>query len=90
MNTSPQLAERISWRDFWICETGTDQQVAHLHELHDDDDDDDDDDGDDKKLSHDMINGRFYCSVSHRIIHYIQTEDSKTGNTAYPIKYRNI
>jgi len=29
------------WRDFWICETGTSQQVAQLDD-HDDDDDDDD------------------------------------------------
>ena len=31
------------WRDFWISETGTGQQVAQLHERYDDDDDDDDD-----------------------------------------------
>jgi len=34
-NTTPQLAERIMvelWRDFWIRETGTGQQVAQLHE----------------------------------------------------------
>jgi hypothetical protein len=30
------------WRDFWIRETGTGQQVAQLHERYDDDDDDDD------------------------------------------------
>ena len=40
------------WRDFWIRETGTGQQVTQLHErYHDDDYDDDvnedDDDGDD-------------------------------------------
>ena len=29
------------WRDFWICETGTGQQVAQLHDRYDDDDDDD-------------------------------------------------
>jgi len=28
------------WRDFWIRETGTGQQVAQLHERYDDDDDD--------------------------------------------------
>jgi hypothetical protein len=28
-------------RDFWIRETGTGQQVAHLHDRYDDDDDDD-------------------------------------------------
>jgi len=33
------------WRDFWIRETGTGQQVAQLHEIYDDDDDDDDDIG---------------------------------------------
>jgi hypothetical protein len=26
--------------DFWICETGTGQQVAQLHDRYDDDDDD--------------------------------------------------
>ena len=34
INTIPQLAEGIManlWRDFWIRETGTGQQVAHLH-----------------------------------------------------------
>jgi len=34
-NTTPQLAERIMvdlWRNFWLRETGTDQQVAQLHE----------------------------------------------------------
>ena len=30
------------WRDFWIRETGTGQQVAQLHDRYDDDDDDDD------------------------------------------------
>jgi hypothetical protein len=29
------------WRDFWIRETGTGQQVAQLHDRYDDDDDDD-------------------------------------------------
>ena len=29
------------WRDFWISETGTGQEVAQLHEIYDDDDDDD-------------------------------------------------
>jgi len=29
------------WRDFWIRETGTGQQMAQLHERYDDDDDDD-------------------------------------------------
>ena len=38
------------WRDFWVRETGTGQQVAQLHERCDDDDDDDDDDGDDDIL----------------------------------------
>jgi len=28
------------WRDFWISETGTGQQVAQLHDIYDDDDDD--------------------------------------------------
>ena len=28
------------WRDFWIRETGTGQQVAQLHERYGDDDDD--------------------------------------------------
>ena len=28
------------WRDFWIRETGTGQQVAQLHDMFDDDDDD--------------------------------------------------
>ena len=28
------------WRDFWIRETGTGQQVAQLHDRYDDDDDD--------------------------------------------------
>jgi len=31
------------WRDFWIRETGTGQQVAQIHDIYDDDDDDDDD-----------------------------------------------
>jgi len=31
------------WRDFWIRETGTGQQVAQHHDRYDDDDDDDDD-----------------------------------------------
>ena len=34
-NTTPQLAEGILvdlWRDFWIRETGTGQQVAQLHD----------------------------------------------------------
>jgi hypothetical protein len=31
------------WRDFWIRETGTSQQVAKLHDRYDDEDDDDDD-----------------------------------------------
>ena len=35
------------WRDFWIRETGTGQQVAQLHKKYDDDDEDDDDDDDD-------------------------------------------
>ena len=35
------------WRDFWIRETGTGQQVAQLHDRYDDDDDDGDDDDDD-------------------------------------------
>ena len=26
------------WRDFWICETVTSQQVAQLHDMYDDDD----------------------------------------------------
>jgi len=30
------------WRDFWIRETGTGQQVAPLHDIYDDDDGDDD------------------------------------------------
>jgi len=29
------------WRDFWVRETGTGQQVAQLHDRYDDDDDDD-------------------------------------------------
>jgi hypothetical protein len=37
-----------SWQicewDFWICETGTGQLVAQLHDRYDDNDDDDDDD----------------------------------------------
>ena len=40
--TTPHLAEGIMvvfWRDFWIRETGTGQQVAQLHERYDDDDD---------------------------------------------------
>jgi len=44
------LAEGIMadlWRDFWIRETGTGQQVAQLHDRYDDDDDDDDDNDDD-------------------------------------------
>ena len=39
-----QLAEGIMvdlWRDFWIRDTGTGQQVAQLHDRYDDDDDDD-------------------------------------------------
>ena len=28
------------WRDLWIRETGTGQQVAQLHDIYDDDDDD--------------------------------------------------
>ena len=28
------------WRDFWIRETRTGQQVAQLHDRYDDDDDD--------------------------------------------------
>ena len=32
------------WRDLWIRETGTGQQVAQLQDKYDDDDDDDDDD----------------------------------------------
>ena len=38
--TSPQLAEGIMvdlWRDLWIHETGTGQQVAQLHDIYDDD-----------------------------------------------------
>ena len=34
-NTTPQLAEGIMvdlWRDFWIRETGTGQQMAQLHD----------------------------------------------------------
>jgi len=34
------------WRDFWIRETGTGQQVAQLHDIYDDDGDNDDDDDD--------------------------------------------
>ena len=30
------------WRDFWLRETGTGQQVVQRHERYDDDDDDDD------------------------------------------------
>ena len=43
MKHYPQLAEGIMadlWRDFWIRETGTGQQVAQLHDIYDDDDDD--------------------------------------------------
>ena len=29
------------WRDFWIRETGTGQQVTQIHDRYDDDDDDD-------------------------------------------------
>jgi hypothetical protein len=29
------------WRDFWMRETGTGQQVAQLHDKYDDDDDND-------------------------------------------------
>ena len=29
------------WRDFWVRETGTDQQVAQLHDRYDHDVDDD-------------------------------------------------
>ena len=39
--TIPQMAEGIMaalWRDFWIRETGTRQQVAQLHGRYDDDD----------------------------------------------------
>jgi len=39
-----QLAEGIMgdlWRDFWIRETGTGQQVAKNHDRYDDDNDDD-------------------------------------------------
>jgi hypothetical protein len=35
MSSIPQLAEGIIadlWRDFWICETETGQQVAQLHD----------------------------------------------------------
>jgi len=32
------------WRDLWISETGTGQQVAQLHDIYNDDDDHDDDD----------------------------------------------
>jgi hypothetical protein len=35
VNTTPQLAEGIMadlWRDFWIRETETGQQVAQLHD----------------------------------------------------------
>jgi len=45
--TTPQLAEGIVvdlGRDFWIRETGTGQQVAHLHERYDNNNDDVDDD----------------------------------------------
>jgi len=28
------------WRDFWIREAGTGQQVAQLHDIYDDDDND--------------------------------------------------
>ena len=35
------------WRDFWIRETGTGQQVAELHDSYDYDDDDNDNDDDD-------------------------------------------
>jgi len=34
-NNIPQLAEEIMvdrWRDFWMRETGTGQQVAQIHE----------------------------------------------------------
>jgi hypothetical protein len=40
------MAEKIMpdlWRNFWLRETGTDQQVAQLHDIYDNDDDDDDD-----------------------------------------------
>ena len=40
LNTIPQMAEGIMadlWRDFWIRETGTGQQVAQLHDRYDDD-----------------------------------------------------
>ena len=45
MKYTPQLEEGIIvdfWRDFWVRENGTGQQVAQLHDRYDDDDDDDD------------------------------------------------
>ena len=38
------------WREFWIPETGTGQQVAQLHDIRDDDNDDDDNDDDDAQF----------------------------------------
>ena len=37
------------WRNFWIRETGTGQQVAQLRDRCDDDDDDNNNDNDDEK-----------------------------------------
>jgi len=47
------------WRDFWIRETGTGQQVAQLHDI--DDDDDDDADNDNNNNNQDTFWGTIYA-----------------------------
>jgi len=55
------------WRDFWICETGTGQQVAQLHERYDDDDDDDDDDKLKINTTHtNSIKLTSFCKFKHK------------------------
>ena len=49
------------WRDFWIRETGTGQQVTQLHDIYDDDDDDDDDDNDDDDDGNKMLAVHWTC-----------------------------
>ena len=52
------------WRDFWIRETGTGQQVAQLHYKYDDDDDDDDDiDYDDEEWNNAIVTLKNYFLI---------------------------
>ena len=70
------------WKDFWIRETGTGQQVAQLHERYDDDDDDDD-----GNILHSSTQGFAVYDIHSEAfyilfyIHSVKTQFSLTGES---------